>query len=132
MKHPIRKVLLPTQLKLTRELAQEIWSRFLEICFLPRCLLLLCAYYGNTGYGVSSPGIQNLKDFCLKINIPKGNYWISRFAHCSGSAWPFDQAYLLMHSRYARNLYDPKIKRIFEIAHVDFEIIIFIHFYPYK
>ena len=30
--------------------------------------------YGNTSYGVSSPGIQNQKDFCLKNNIPKGNY----------------------------------------------------------
>jgi hypothetical protein len=27
----------------------------------------------------------------------------------------------------ARNLYDPKIKRIFEIARADFEIILFIH-----
>ena len=35
---------------------------------------LLCSGYGNTGYGVSSPGIQNWKDFCLIINIPKGNY----------------------------------------------------------
>ena len=34
--------------------------------------------YGNTGYGVSSPGIQNQKDFCLKSNISKGNYWILR------------------------------------------------------
>ena len=32
----------------------------------------------------------------------------------------------------ARNLYDPKIKRIFEIARADFEIILFIHFYPLK
>ena len=28
---------------------------------------------GNTGYGVSSPDIENQKDFCLKINMPKGN-----------------------------------------------------------
>ena len=34
--------------------------------------------YGNTGYGVSSPRIQNKKKICLKINIPKGNYWILR------------------------------------------------------
>jgi hypothetical protein len=34
--------------------------------------------YGITGYGVSSPGIQNYKDFCIKINIPKGNYRILR------------------------------------------------------
>ena len=37
-----------------------------------------------------------------------------------------------MHSRYARNLYDPKIKIIFEIVRADFEIILFIHFYPLK
>jgi hypothetical protein len=30
--------------------------------------------YGITGYGVSRPGIQNLKDFCIKINTYKGNY----------------------------------------------------------
>jgi hypothetical protein len=27
--------------------------------------------YGITGYGVSRPGIQNQKDFCIKINTPK-------------------------------------------------------------
>ena len=26
----------------------------------------------------SSGGLQNWKYFCLKINIPKGNYWILR------------------------------------------------------
>ena len=30
--------------------------------------------YGNTGCGVFKRGIQNQKDFCIKINIPKGNY----------------------------------------------------------
>ena len=30
--------------------------------------------YGNNSYGVSNPGIQNQKDFCLKIYIPKENY----------------------------------------------------------
>ena len=35
-------------------------------------------YKYHTGYGVSSPGIHNYKDFCRKINIPKGNYWILR------------------------------------------------------
>ena len=29
--------------------------------------------YGNMDYRVFKPGIQNWKDFCLKINIPKGN-----------------------------------------------------------
>jgi hypothetical protein len=30
--------------------------------------------YGITGYGVSRPGIQNRKGFCIKINLPKVNY----------------------------------------------------------
>ena len=33
---------------------------------------------------------------------------------------------------YARKLYDPKMKRIFEIAQANFEKILFIHFYPHK
>ena len=41
----------------------------------------------------------------------------------SGSEWPFDQALVLKHSRYARKLYDHKIKIIFEISQVHFEII---------
>ena len=40
-------------------------------------------YYGNTGCGVFKPGVWNYKDFCLKINILKGNYWILRI----GLAW---------------------------------------------
>ena len=32
------------------------------------------APYGNTGCGVFKRGIQNQKDFCLRINIPKGNF----------------------------------------------------------
>ena len=31
-------------------------------------------YYGSTGCGVFKWGIQNQKDFCKNINIPKGNY----------------------------------------------------------
>ena len=34
--------------------------------------------YGITGYGVSRPGIQNKKGSCIKVNLPKGNYWILR------------------------------------------------------
>ena len=45
----------------------------------------------------------------------------------SGSEWPKDRAYLLMQSRYARNLYKRKMKRIFEITSAHFEIILFIH-----
>ena len=37
-----------------------------------------------------------------------------------------------MGSRYARNLYNPKIKRLFEIGPANFEVILFIHFYPLK
>ena len=31
---------------------------------------------GNTGCQVFKCGLQNWKDFCLRINIHKGNYWI--------------------------------------------------------
>ena len=31
-------------------------------------------HYGIAGNGVSRPGIQNKTDFCIKINISKGNY----------------------------------------------------------
>ena len=40
--------------------------------------------YGNTGYRFSSPGMQNWKDFCLKINIHKGNCWILRIGIVGG------------------------------------------------
>ena len=30
------------------------------------------------GCGVFKRGVQNYKDFCLRINILKGNYWILR------------------------------------------------------
>ena len=36
----------------------------------------LTACNGNSGCRVFKPGLQNWKDFCLRINIPKGNYWI--------------------------------------------------------
>ena len=32
------------------------------------------------------------------------------------SEWPKEKSFLLMHSRHTRNLYDPKIQIIFEIA----------------
>ena len=34
--------------------------------------------YGNTGCWVFKRGVQNWKYVCLKINIPKGSYWILR------------------------------------------------------
>ena len=34
--------------------------------------------YGNTGCRVFKWGVQDWKYFCLKINIPKGNYRILR------------------------------------------------------
>ena len=40
---------------------------------------LVCLYkYGNMGCWVFKGRIQNWKDFCIKINILKGNYWILR------------------------------------------------------
>ena len=60
----------------------------------------------------------------------KLNHFLSFFLTLLGSKseWPKDQPVLLMHSRHARNLYDPKIKRIFEIAWTLFEIILLITF----
>ena len=34
--------------------------------------------YGNTGCGVFKQGVQNQKDFSLRINILKGNFSILR------------------------------------------------------
>ena len=36
-------------------------------------------HYGNTGSRVFKQGVQNYKDFCLRINILKGNYGILSF-----------------------------------------------------
>ena len=35
-------------------------------------------HYGNRGCGIFKRGIQNQKGFCIRINIPKGNFWILR------------------------------------------------------
>ena len=48
-----------------------------EICiafYLPRETRPICKQYGNTGCGLFKRGVQNQKDFCLRINILKGNY----------------------------------------------------------
>ena len=34
----------------------------------------LCHHYGSMGCRVFKRGVQNWKDFCIKINIPKENY----------------------------------------------------------
>ena len=44
------------------------------------CLIV----YGISGFGVSRPGILNKKGFCIKINLPKGNYWILRIGLMGG------------------------------------------------
>ena len=41
-------------------------------------MLVVDEKYGSTGCGVYKRGVQNLKDFCLKINIPEGRPWILR------------------------------------------------------
>ena len=46
-------------------------------CLFKLSHLYLTQCYGNMGYGVSSGG-TNKKDFCLRIKILKGNYWILR------------------------------------------------------
>ena len=44
-----------------------------------RSTILSHAHYGNMGCGVFKRGVQNQKDFCIRINIPKGNYRILSF-----------------------------------------------------
>ena len=36
--------------------------------------IFLDFHYGNRGCGVFKGGIQNYKEFCIKNNIPKGNF----------------------------------------------------------
>ena len=57
-------------------LIRKSCSKYFRLNAQPEIQILIGLYYDITGYGVSSPGIQNKKDFCLKINIPKGIYWI--------------------------------------------------------
>ena len=38
------------------------------------CAKYYLMWYGNTGCGVFKQGVQNQKDFCIRINIRKGNY----------------------------------------------------------
>ena len=40
--------------------------------------------YGSTGCRVFKRGVQIQKDFCLRINIAKGNCWIMRIGLCNG------------------------------------------------
>ena len=50
---------------------------FVQICFQIKLFLkfiVVSEQYGNTGCGVFKRGVQNWKDFCLRINILKGNY----------------------------------------------------------
>ena len=46
--------------------------------------------YGNRGRRVFKRGIQNWKDFCLKINMLNGNYWIFRVGVSNGEVQKFD------------------------------------------
>ena len=49
-----------------------------RINLLMNFIFLDTTHYGNTGCRVFMRRIQNEKDFWLKINIPKGTYWILR------------------------------------------------------
>ena len=54
------------------------------MCCIVSMVYIWNAYYGITGYQVFKRGVQNWKDFCLKINIPEGNYWILRIGQHFG------------------------------------------------
>ena len=49
--------------------------------------------YGNTGCGVFKRGVQNSKDFCLRINILKESYWILRIG------WEVSKSAKIWHSK---------------------------------
>ena len=69
-------------------------------------------HYGNTGCQVFKRGLQIGKDFCLKINKPKGNYWILRIVvmgRCHKVPW-FD---------FQRQLSMSKIIGIFLILFIE-------------
>ena len=51
-----------------------LWQSTLSTCHWLKYFRHAVVHYGNTGCRVFKRGIQNWKDFCLKINIPKGNY----------------------------------------------------------
>ena len=44
----------------------------------PFTILHVYEKYGSTGCGGFKGGVQNWKGFCIRINMPKGNYWILR------------------------------------------------------
>ena len=53
---------------------KEIYMRGKSCC----CSMRDHVFYGSTGCQFFKRGVQSWKDFCLKIDIPKGNYWILR------------------------------------------------------
>jgi len=69
----------------------------------------------------------------LKTEIRQCFFWPISVHTAGMSIWMTKRKpFLLMHSRHARNLYDCKMKIMFEIAWTLFETILFIHFYPLK
>ena len=38
----------------------------------------LCQEYGSTGCGVFKWGVQNQRDFCIRINIPRGHHFSNK------------------------------------------------------
>ena len=61
----------------------DFWTKIFPILYPPlenstTRITIMYVCYGNTGCQVFMRGVQNWKDFCLKINIPKRNYWILR------------------------------------------------------
>ena len=59
----------------------KIWDRHTDFCLIVWWKIIksfATSKYGSTSCRVFKQGVQNWRDFCLKINLPKRDYWILR------------------------------------------------------
>ena len=115
-----------------KKISPSIWPLLLNVKSTVKISLILVAFLNNMNFNnywkhfmTTSLAIQVLWIRC-KRQLSVGNYFSFRpifkkhnkFTSCHTlllcqSEWLKDQPFLLMHSRYARNLYLPKMKRFF-------------------
>ena len=114
---------------------REVCSAKFQICvenYLIHCgifSILLCPWHVISQWQFECLNFFQL----LKTEIYQSFFWPISVHTAWMSIWMTKRKlFLLMHSRHARNLYDPKMKIIFEIMRADFEKILSIHFYPHR
>ena len=89
-----------------------------------REFMFICRHIVETIPRLVRGCFQAVSKATRKLGWSKSTGWsLLSVAHCKysdctllgcQSEWPKDKSFLLMHSRHSRNLYDPKIKRIFD------------------